>query len=255
MNTMRLDLFSLLTVSVYYQAIARPEIALGNPFFIHVSSSAELRRRAEISSRASPEDFVVALDTPAAAVSNGRSEFSSQSQQTDPSGHYETHLSAAGSTDRISLTSSDNGCSPSSGHKFRKRQRCTGKSKDDSAHGDGDDDLDPTNSPTEPESGCSPSSGSKLRKRQYCGRSSGSDQPQDDSSSSNEKRFCPRNRRTLCCKGPRPSGIYTQGCSDCKYLFLASAPLAAPSSGPSITYSIIQRENMEYEGSNPRNKT
>lgn len=239
---MLFDLLSFLTISVYYQAIARPEIVLENPFFIHASSSTELRRRAEISSRASPGDFVVALDTPAAAVSNSRSDFGSQSQPSDPSGQYETHLSAAGSADRISLTGSDNGCPPSSGHKFRKRQSCAGKSKDDSAHGD--DDPGPTNSPTEPESRCSPSSGSKLRKRQYCGRSSGSDEPQDDSGSDDEKRFCPRNRRTLCCKGPRPSGIYTQGCSDCKYLFLASAPspsLAPPSSCLSITYSIIQR--------------
>lgn len=233
MNTMLLDLLSFLTVSVYYQAIARPEIVLENPFFIHASPSTELRRRAEISSRASPGDFFVALDTPAAAIANSRSDIGSQSQPTDPSGQYETHQSAAGS---------DNGCSPSSGHKLRKRQSCAGKSKDDSAHSE--DDLDPTNSPTEPESDCSPS-GSKLRKRQYCGRSSGSDEPQDDSSSDDEKRFCPRNRRTLCCKGPRPSGIYTQGCSDCKYLFLASAPsppLAPPSSSClSITYSIIQR--------------
>lgn len=222
---MRLDLFSFLTVSVYHQAIARPEIAPENPFFIHASSSAELGRRGEISSRASPGDFVVAPDTPAAAVSNSRSDLSSQPQPNDPSGQYETLLSAAGSIE-ISLTGSDNGCSPSSGHKFRKRQGCAGKSKDDPAHGD--DDLVPTNSPTEPESGCSPSSGRKLRKRQYCGRNSGSDQPQDDSSSSDEERLCPRNRRTLCCKGPRPSGIYTQGCSDCKYLFLASAPSPSP---------------------------
>lgn len=238
---MRLDLFSFLTVSVYHQAIARPEVVLDNPFFIHASSSAELRRRAEISSRASPGDFVVALDSPAAAVSNSRSGFSSQPQPIDPSGQYETHLSAAGSTDRISLTGSDNGCSPSSDHKFRIRQSCAGKSKYDSAHGE--DDLDPVDSPTEPERGCSPS-GRRLRKRQYCGRSSGSDEPQDDSSSNNEKRFCPRNRRTLCCKGPKPSGIYTHGCSDCKYLFLASGPypyLAPPSSGLSITYSNIQR--------------
>lgn len=227
MNTMRLDLFSFLTVSVYYQAIARPEIALGNPFFIHASSSTKLRRRAEISSPASPGDFVVALDSPAAAVPNSRSDFSSQSPQpTDPSGQYETHLSAAGSSDGISLTGSDNGCSPSSDHKFRKRQNCAGKSKDDSAHGD--DDLDPVDSPTELERGCSPSSGRRLRKRQYCGKSYGSDEPQDDSSSNNEKRFCPRNRRTLCCKGPKPSGIYTHGCSDCKYLFLASGPPPPP---------------------------
>lgn len=222
MNTMRLDLLSFLTVSVYYQAIAKAEIDLGDPFFIHAPSSAELRRRTEISRRASPGDFVVVPDTPAAAVSNTRSDFSSQSQSTDPSGQDETHLSAAGSPDPISLIDSDNGCSPSSGHKFRKRQGCVRRSEDDSAHGN--DVLDMADYPTEPESGCSPSSGRKLRKRQYCGRSSGSDEPRDDSSSDNEKRLCPRNRRTLCCQGSKPSGIYTYGCSDCKYLLPAFPP-------------------------------
>lgn len=240
---MRLDLLLFLTVSVYYQAIARPDITPEIPFFIH-SSSAELRRRAELSSRASPEDVTVALDTPVAAVSDSPFDVSSPSQPTVPFGQQETDLSAAGSTDRVSLTGSDNGCSPSSGHKFRKRQSCAGKSKDDSAHNDVD--LDPTNSPTEPESGCSPSSGSKLRKRQYCRWSSGSDEPLDDSNSDDEKRFCPRNRKTLCCKGPRPSGIYTQGCSDCKYLLLPSAPIppwrpppqASPSPIPSFKNKI-----------------
>lgn len=249
MNTMRLDLIFFLTVSGYYQAIARPKIVAENPLFIHASSSADLRRRAEISSRTTPGDFVVALDTPAVAVSDGHSDVNSQSQLTDPSGQHETYLSAAGSTDRISLTSSDNSCSASSGHKFRKRQSCAGKPKDDSAHGDDDPDL--TNSPTEPRSGCSPSSGSKSRKRQYCGWSSRSDEPQDDSSSDDKKRLCPPNRKTLCCKGPKPPGIYTQGCSDCKYLFLP----CAPSSGLSITYSIIQRLNMEYGDSKTRIKT
>lgn len=229
MNTMRLDILSFLTVSVYYQAIARVEITLENPFFIHAPSSAELRRRAEISRRASSGDLVVAPDAPAAAVSNTHSEFSSQSQSTDPSGQYETHLSAAGSTDSISLTDTDSGCFPSAGHKFRKRQGCVGKSEDNSAHGD--DDLDLAVSPTEPESGCSPS-GRKIRKRQYCGRSSGSDEPRDDSSSDNEKRLCPRNRKTLCCQGPKPSGIYTYGCSDCKYHFLVSASSPFPGAPP-----------------------
>lgn len=239
---MRLNLLSFLTLSVYYQAIARAEINLENPFFIHAPSSAKLRRRAEISRRASPGDFVVVPDTPAAAVSNTPLDFNSQSQSTDLSGQYETHLSAAGSNDPIFLTGSDNGCSPSSGHKFRKRRGYVRKSEVDSAHGD--DGLALADSPTEPEIGCSPSSGRKLRKRQYCGRSPGSDEPLDDSSSDNEKRLCPRNRRTLCCQGPKPSGIYTYGCSDCKYLFLAFPPLpsmAPPSSGIYIIYSTIQR--------------
>lgn len=229
---MRFDLLFFLIISVYYQAIARFEIAPQNPFFIH--SSAELRVRAEISSRASPEDFIVALDAPAAAVSNDPSGISSLPPSTISPGQYETDLSAAGSTNRIPSTGSYNGCSPSSGHKFRKRESCAGKSRDDSA--DDDDDPDPTNSPTEPERGCSPS-GSKLRKRGYCSWSSGSDKPLDDSSSDDEKRICPRNRRTLCCQGPRPSGIYTQGCSDCKYLFLPPSP----SPNLFMSYSIIQR--------------
>lgn len=222
---MRLDLFSFLTVSVYHQAIARPEIALENPVFIHGSSTVELRRRAEISNQASSGDFVVALDSPAAAVSNGRSDFSSHSQPTDPSGRYETNLSAAGSTDEISLTGSDNSCSASSDHNIRKRESCAGKSKDDLAHGGVY--LTPVEPPTEPERGCPPS-GRRLRKRGYCGPSSGNDETQDDSSSNYEKRFCPRNRRTVCCKGPKPSGIYTHGCSDCKYLFLAFGPVPLP---------------------------
>ena len=231
---MRFHLLFFLIISVYYQAIARFEIAPQNSFLIH--SSAELRIRAEISSRESPEDFIVALDAPAAAVSNDPSDISSPSPLTIPP---ETDLSAAGSTNRIPSTASYNSCSPSSGHKFRKRESCAGKSKHDSA--DGDDGPDPTNSPKEPERGCSPS-GSKLRKREYCSRSSGSDKPLDDSGSDDEKRICPRNRRALCCNGP-PSGIYTQGCSDCKYLFLPPSP----SSNFFISYSIIQRSNMKFE--------
>lgn len=242
---MQLDRLFFLTVSVYYQATARPEFAPENPFFIP-SSSAELRRRAGISSRPFPEDFIVALDTPAAAaVSNIPADLSSPSQPTVPSGQHKTDLSAAGSTDRISLTGSDNSYYPPSGHKFRKRQSSAGKSTEDSAHGD--DDPDPTNSPTEPESGCSPFSGGKLRKRQYCGSSSGSDEPLDDSSSGDDKRFCPRNRKTLCCKGPRPSGIYTQGCSDCKYLFLPSAP--CPSLAPPLLrprHLLFHHSKMKY---------
>ncbi|MCJ1348865.1 glycogen synthase isoform 1, partial [Peltigera leucophlebia] len=155
---MRLDLIFLLIIFIYHQAFARPEIAPENPFFIHPSSSAELR---EISNRASPEDFIVALDNSAAAVSNRFPDINNPSQPTVPSGQYETDLSAAGSTDRISLTGSNNDCASPSSRKFRKRQTCAGNSKEDSADGE---DPDSAHSQTESESGCSPSSGSKLRK-------------------------------------------------------------------------------------------
>lgn len=229
---MRLDLIFLLIIFIYHQAFARPEIAPENPFFIHPSSSAELR---EISNRASPEDFIVALDNSAAAVSNRFPEINNPSQPTVPSGQYETDLSAAGSTDRISLTGSNNDCASPSSRKFRKRQTCAGNSKEDSADGE---DPDSAHSQTESESGCSPSSGSKLRKRQYCRWSSGSDEPQDDSSPDYKKRLCPRNRKTLCCKGPKPSGIYTQGCSDCKWLIPPSLPRHFPSPIPSSVIGI-----------------
>lgn len=217
---MRLDLLFLLIISIYHQAIARPEIAPENPFFIN-PSSAELRKRAELRSRASAEDFIIASDNSAAAVSNSFSDISNPYQPTVPSGQQETDLSAAGSTDRIPLTGPNKDCSSSSSRKSRKRQTCAENSKDDSAHGE---DPDSAHSPTESESGCSPSGG-KLRKRQYCSWSSGSDEPQDDSSSSYKKRLCPRSRKTLCCKGPKTSGVYTQGCSDCTWLIPPSLPL------------------------------
>lgn len=230
LDTMRLDILFILTVSVYYQAIARsPEIAPENPFFIN-SSSAGLRRRAEISGRGSPEGFVVELDNPTAAVSNTPPDISSSSQQTVPSGPHEADPFATGSTDIISLTGSNSDCSSFSGRKFRKRQSCVGKSKDDPARGG--DDPDPTHSQTQPESGCYSSSGSDLRRRQYCRSSSGSDSTRDDSSSDNKKRLCPRNRKTLCCQGSKPSGIYTHGCSGCECLSSPVPPLL-PRTSPS----------------------
>lgn len=241
-----MDLIFLLIISIYHQAFARPEIAPGNPFFIHPSSSAELGKRAEISSQASSEDFIVAPDNSAAAVANSFSDTSNPFQPTVPSGKQETDLSAAGSTDRISLTDSDKDCSSSSSRKFLKRQTCAGKSNEDSAHGE---DPDPALSPTDPESGCSPPSSSKLQNRQYCRSSSGSDQPQDDSSSNRGKRFCPPNRKTLCCKGPKPSGIYTQGCSYCKWL-IPPSPRTFPSSISSSRIEIMDTgcKNEKKEG-------
>lgn len=235
---MRLDLVFPLVIPLYHQVFARPEIAPENPLFIHPSSSAELRTRAEINNLASPEDFIVAVDNSEAAVSNSFPDISNPSQPAVPSGQREAYLSgAAESTDRISLTGSDKDCASPSSRKLRKRQACAGKSKDDPARSE---DPDSGHSLTKSESGCSPSLGSKSRKRQFCRWSSGSDEPRDDSSSGRDKRLCPRNRKTLCCRGPKPPGIYTQGCSDCKWLI--------PSSLPQERKKIIQKahENKKF---------